>query len=62
MHKLGNKNPNLMFKPFLYWNIHSNVSANVKSATLYCEERSLFLGAFNMFGSVQFQFGKQNFN
>ena len=23
---------------------------------------ALFLGAFNMFGSVRFQFGKQNFN
>ena len=41
MHKLGNKDPNLIFKSFLYWNIHSNVSANVKSATLYCEGRLL---------------------
>ena len=24
MHKVGNEDPNLIFKPFLYWNIHSN--------------------------------------
>ena len=54
-----------MFKPFLYWNIHSNVSANVKSATLYCEERLLedsgnrtLINLFGLGRTVKHYFGR----